>query len=50
MRQNIIQKFKIDLLKADKKSLYAVMIDLANGNLEKEELTKFLEVNTKERA
>jgi death-on-curing protein len=38
------------LLKADKKSLYAVMIDLANGNLEKEELTKFLEVNTKERA
>jgi len=36
-------------LQADKKSLYAVMIDLANGELEKEELTKFLEENTKER-
>ncbi|MDZ7657985.1 type II toxin-antitoxin system death-on-curing family toxin [Fodinibius sp.] len=36
-------------LQADKKSLYAVMIDLANGRLEKEELAKFLEGNTKKR-
>lgn len=36
-------------LQADKKSLYAVMIDLANGKLEKEELAKFLEEDTKER-
>lgn len=36
-------------LQADKKSLYAVMIDLANGKLEKEELVKFLKENTKER-
>ncbi|MDZ7693877.1 MAG: type II toxin-antitoxin system death-on-curing family toxin [Balneolaceae bacterium] len=36
-------------LQADKKSLYAVMIDLANGKLEKEELAKFLEENTKEK-
>lgn len=33
-------------LQADKKSLYAVMIDLANGKLEKEELAAFLENNT----
>lgn len=36
-------------LQADKKSLYAVMIDLANGKLEKEELAEFLEESTKER-
>lgn len=36
-------------LKADKKSLYAVTIDLANGNIEKEELASFLENNTIER-
>jgi len=36
-------------LRADKKSLYAVMIDLANGKLEKEELAKFLEGNTGKR-
>lgn len=36
-------------LEADKKSNYAVMIDLANGKLEKEELATFLEENTKER-
>ena len=36
-------------LQADKKSLYAVMIDLANGKLEKEVLAEFLEENTKER-
>ncbi|MCP9292087.1 type II toxin-antitoxin system death-on-curing family toxin [Gracilimonas sediminicola] len=36
-------------LQAEKKGLYAVMIDLANGNLEKEELVKFLEENAKER-
>lgn len=36
-------------LKADKKSLYAVMIDLANGELEKEELADFLEENSKTR-
>lgn len=36
-------------LQADKKNLYAVMIDLANGKIEKEELAKFLEENTKER-
>lgn len=35
-------------LQADKKSLYAVMIDLANGKLEKEELAKFLEENVRE--
>lgn len=33
-------------LQADKKSLYAVMIDLANGKLEKEELAAFLENKT----
>ncbi len=36
-------------LQADKKSLYAVMIDLANGKLEKEELASFLEENCKKR-
>jgi len=36
-------------LQADKKSLYAVMIDLANGKIDKEELAKFLKENTKER-
>ncbi len=36
-------------LVADKKSIYAVMIDLANGKLEKEELVKFLEEYTRER-
>ncbi len=36
-------------LQADKKSLYAMMIDLANGKIEKEELAKFLEENTKDR-
>lgn len=33
-------------LQADKKSLYAIMIDLANGKLEKEELAAFLENKT----
>ena len=36
-------------LQADKKGLYAVIIDLTNGKLEKEELAKFLEENTKDR-
>jgi len=36
-------------LQADKKGFYAVIIDLTNGKLEKEELAKFLEENTKER-
>lgn len=36
-------------LQADKKSLYAVMIDLVNGKLEKEELAEFLENNSKAR-
>ncbi|MDR8393665.1 type II toxin-antitoxin system death-on-curing family toxin [Aliifodinibius sp. S!AR15-10] len=36
-------------LQADKKNLYAVIIDLAGGNFEKEELAEFLEENTKER-
>lgn len=36
-------------LQADKKSLYAVMIDLANGKLEKVELADFLEKNSKKR-
>lgn len=36
-------------LEADKKSLYAIMIDLANGKVEKEELANFLEENTKKR-
>ncbi|MDZ7720196.1 MAG: type II toxin-antitoxin system death-on-curing family toxin [Balneolaceae bacterium] len=36
-------------LQADKKSLYAVMIDLASGKLEKEELADFLKKNSKER-
>ncbi|MEX0597106.1 MAG: type II toxin-antitoxin system death-on-curing family toxin [Candidatus Paceibacterota bacterium] len=36
-------------LQADKKSLYAVMIDLANGLLEKEELADFLEGNTEKK-
>ncbi|MCW9707662.1 type II toxin-antitoxin system death-on-curing family toxin [Fodinibius salsisoli] len=40
---------KGDRLQADKKGLYAVMIDLADGKVEKEELTKFLKENTKER-
>lgn len=36
-------------LQANKKSLYAVIMDLANGKIKKEELAKFLEENTKER-
>lgn len=36
-------------LEANKKSLYAVMIDLANGKIKKDELADFLEGNTKER-
>ena len=36
-------------LQADKKSLYAVMIDLANGKIEKEELAEFLEENARKR-
>lgn len=36
-------------LRADKKSLYAVMIDLANGKLEKDKLAEFLKENTKKR-
>lgn len=35
-------------LKADKKSVFAVMLDLANGELEKEALANFLEENAKE--
>ena len=35
-------------LEAGKKSLFAVMIDLANGKLEKAKLANFLEENTKE--
>ncbi|MDR9417401.1 type II toxin-antitoxin system death-on-curing family toxin [Gracilimonas sp.] len=34
-------------LKADKKKLYAVIMDLANGKLSKDELSKFLDRNTK---
>jgi hypothetical protein len=33
-------------LKADKKSLYAMMLDLASGKLEKEELTGYIKENT----
>lgn len=33
-------------LQAEKKNLYAIMMDLANGNLSKEELSEFLEKNT----
>ena len=33
-------------LKAEKKSLYAVMLDLANGKLEKEELADYIKENT----
>lgn len=36
-------------LQADKRSLYAVMIDLAEGKLEKVELAEFLEKNARER-
>ena len=36
-------------IEADKKSLYAVMIDLANGKVEKEELANFLEENSKKK-
>lgn len=36
-------------LQANKKSLYAVMIDLANGKVEKKELAEFLEENVKKR-
>ena len=36
-------------LNADNKSLYAIMIDLASGKLEKEELAEYLEGNTIER-
>ena len=37
-------------LQADKKSLFAVIIDLANGKLKKPELANFLEENAKERS
>lgn len=36
-------------LQADRKSLYAVMIDLANGKVEKKELATFLKENVKKR-
>ncbi len=37
-------------LKADKKSLYAVVIDLANGSIDKEELVDYLEENSVKRS
>ena len=36
-------------LKADKKSLYAIVMDLASGKVEKEELAAYLEEYTEER-
>jgi death-on-curing protein len=36
-------------LEADKKSLYAVIIDLANNKVDKNDLADFLEKNTQER-
>jgi len=36
-------------LKAGKKSLYAVMVDLANGKVDKDDLANFLKENSKER-
>ncbi|HEX6981645.1 MAG TPA: type II toxin-antitoxin system death-on-curing family toxin [Balneolaceae bacterium] len=36
-------------LKAEKNSLYAVMMDLANGKVEKGELAEYLEENCEER-
>jgi death-on-curing protein len=36
-------------LKADKKALFAVMVDLASGKIEKSELADFLKKNIKER-
>ncbi len=36
-------------LQADKKSLFSVMIDLAEGSITKEELAEFLEENVKAR-
>jgi death-on-curing protein len=36
-------------LKADKKSLFAVMIDLANSKINKETLTRYLEKHSEER-
>lgn len=36
-------------LMADKKSLYALIIDLANGNVAKKELVKYLEKHTSKR-
>jgi len=36
-------------LEADKKSIYAVMIDLANGNVDKDDLANFLKENSKGR-
>ena len=35
---------------ADKKSLFAIMMDLAQGKVTKDQLRKFLEKNTKKRA
>jgi len=37
-------------LKADKKSLFAVVIDLANSEISKEELANYLEENSEKRA
>lgn len=36
-------------LKAEKRSLYAVMMDLANGKVEKDELANYLKANCVER-
>jgi death-on-curing protein len=36
-------------LKADKKSLYAAVMDLAKGKIEKEELARYLEKHSEER-
>lgn len=36
-------------LQADKKSLFAIVIDLASGNVEKEELAAYLEEHCEER-
>lgn len=37
-------------IKADKKSLFAIMMDLASGNVKKEELAEYLKKHSKKRA
>ena len=37
-------------IKADKKSLFAIMMDMANGKVKKEELAEYLKKHSKKRA